>query len=84
MLPFTLESLRFKDVNEYEYEIELKVLARVLKKKRHPRKTSFFNFFSAKKLVWLFIMKEVKPFPDSKMIKLLTVDNLFSPLRYSR
>ena len=83
MLLFTLESLRFKDVNEYEYEIELKVLARVLKKKRHPRKTSF-NFFSAKTLVWLFIMKEVKPFPDSKMIKLLTVDNLFSPLRYSR
>ena len=36
MLLFTLESLRFKDVNEYEYEIELKVLARVLKKKTTP------------------------------------------------
>ena len=32
VLPFTLESLRFKDVNE----IELKVLARVLKKKTTP------------------------------------------------
>ena len=47
MLLFILESLRFEDVNEYEYEIELKVLARVLKKKRHPRKASF-NFFFCK------------------------------------
>ena len=36
----TLESSRFEDENEYEYEIKLKVFARVLKK-RHPGKLHF-------------------------------------------
>ena len=35
-------------------------------------------------LVRLFMLKEVKPSPDSKMITLLTFDNLFLPLRHSR
>ena len=43
-----------------------------------------FKFFSPKKLVRLFILKEVKPSPDSRIIKLLTFDNLFPPLRHSR
>ena len=30
------------------------------------------------------ILKEVKPSPNSKMIKLLTFDNLFPPLRHNR
>ena len=51
VLPFTLESLRFKDVNEYEYEIELKVLARVLKKKNDTPGKLHSTFFSAKKFV---------------------------------
>ena len=42
----------------------------VLKTKRSPRKASFY-FFSPKKLVWLFMLKEVKPSPNGKMIKLL-------------
>ena len=41
-------------------------------------------FFLSTKLVWLFILKEVKPSPDGKMIKLRTFDNLFPPLRHSR
>ena len=45
---------------------------------------SFILLFSPKKLVRLFILKEVKPSPDSKMIKLLTFDNLLPPLRHSR
>ena len=57
-----LESFRFEDDNNYEYdEIKLKVFVRVLKK-RQPGK-----------LVRLFILKEVEPFPDNKMIKLLTL-----------
>ena len=77
------------------------------KKKRSARKASFY-FFSPKKLVRLFILKEVKPSPDGKMIKLLpkeaeelllgiiyktdwyfeilrhlTLDNFFPPLRHS-
>ena len=39
-----------------------------------------FHFFSPKKLVWLFVLKEVKASLDSKMIKLLAFDNLFPPL----
>ena len=57
----------------------LEVFARVLKK-RHPGKPHF-TLFSPKKLVRLFILKEVKPSPESKMIKLLTFDYLFPPRR---
>ena len=39
---------------------------------------------SLKKLVRLFILKEVKPSPDSKMVKLFTFDNYFPPQRHSR
>ena len=58
--------------------MKLKVFARVLKKT--PRKASFY-FFSPKRLVRLFVLEEVKPSPDSKVIKLLTFDNLCPPLR---
>ena len=47
-------------------------------KKKTPRKVSFYSF-SPKKSVRLFILKEVKPSPESKMIKLLNFDNLFPP-----
>ena len=40
------------------------------KKKKTSRKASFY-LFSPNKLVRLFILKDVKPSPDSKMIKLL-------------
>ena len=46
---------------------------------------SFILLFSPKQLVWLlFMLKEVKLSSDSKMIKLLTFDNLFPSLRHSR
>ena len=62
----------------------LRVLSKKKKKKiKTPRKASFY-FFSLKKLVGLFLLKEVKPTSDRKMIKLLTFDNLFPPLRHSR
>ena len=50
--------------------------------KRAPLKTPAWE--ATKKLVRLFILKEVKPFPGSKMIKLLPLDNLFPPPRHSR
>ena len=40
--------------------------------------------FSPEKLTRLILLKEVKPFPDKKMIKLLTFDNLLPPLRHFR
>ena len=44
---------------------------------------SFISLFSLEKLTRLFLAKEVKPFPDRKMIKLLTFgfDNFFPSLR---
>ena len=44
-----METFRFEDKNEKEYEVHLKVLARVLKNKKTPRKASFY-FFSLKKV----------------------------------
>ena len=40
-------------------------------------------FFSLEKLALLSILKEVKPSPDHKMVKLLTFDISFLPLRHS-
>ena len=70
-----LESFRFENDNEYEYEINWPRI--------NPGKL-LYSFSSPKKLVRLIILKEVKPSPESKMIKLLTLVNLFPPLRHSR
>ena len=56
---------------------------RMFSKKLPPDK-AWFYFFSPNKLVRLFILREVKPSPDSKMIKLLTCDILLPPLQHSR
>ena len=41
-------------------------------------------FFFPEKLALLSLLEKVKPFLDHKIIKLLTFDNLFTPLRDSR
>ena len=75
-----LGSFRFKDENvEYQYEIWLKAIARVLKT-RHPGKLHFFFFFFTKKVTTVICTEGVKPSPDGKMIKPLTFDNLFTPM----
>ena len=51
-------------------------------KKWTPRKALLY-FFSLEKLALLSILKEVKPSPDRQMVKLLTFDNSFLPLRHS-
>ena len=70
-----LETFRFKDANDYEYEIWLQVFLCSLKIQT-PRKASFHHF-SLEKLALLPLVKEVAPSPDCKMIKLLTFDNSF-------
>ena len=77
-----LESFRFEDEEECEYEIQLKLFVRVLKK--DTRQASFYFSFPPKKLVRLSILNEVTSSPDDKIIKLLTFNNLFPPLRHSR
>ena len=41
----------------------------------------FIELFLPEKLALLSILKEVEPSPNCKMLKLLTFDNLFPPLR---
>ena len=60
---------------------DLKFFSCILKLKT-PRKASFFHF-SQEKLRRLPLVIEVTPSPDHKMIKLLTFDNWFLPLRHS-
>ena len=48
-----------------------------------PRK-ALMNFFLPERLERLFSLKDVKPFPDRKMIKLLTFNTLFPSLRHTR
>ena len=57
------------------------VLSRILKK--YPE-SFIVLFIQQKKVSTAILLKEVKPSPDRKMIKLLTFDNLFLPLRHSR
>ena len=57
---------------------------RVLSKKKIDTPEFFIVLFSAEKLALLSLLKEVEPSPDCKMLKLLTFDNLFPPLRHSR
>ena len=68
-------------MNFYEFRdtAPLRFLCVFSKKKKTPQKASFY-FFSPKRLGRLFTLKKVKPSLDSKMIKLLTFDNLFPPL----
>ena len=40
------------------------------------------SMLSSEKLSRLFLLKEVKPSPDGKMIKLLIFNSLFPSLRY--
>ena len=73
---WSLETFRFKDDDEddYENEIWLKVFLAYSQIKDTP----------LEKLALLPLVKEVTPSPDRKMIKLPTFDNSFLPLRHSR
>ena len=55
----------------------------VFSKSRYPGNLPC-TFDPPEKLALLSLLKKVKPSPDSKMIKLLTFDNSFPPLRHSR
>ena len=76
-----IERFRFKDDDDYEYEIWLEVF-RTFLKYRLPGKLHF-TIFSLEKLALLPLVKKATPSPDRKVIKLLTFDNLFPPLRHS-
>ena len=45
-------------------------------------KESFVLLFSPGKVNTVILMKEGKPIPEHKMLKLQTLDNLFPPLRH--
>ena len=77
-------TFRFEDENEYEYEIQLNFFSPILEKIDAPKSLIVPFFFSLENIALLYLLKEVKPSVDRKMIKLLTFDNLFPPLRHSR
>ena len=52
-----IESFRFKEDNDYEYEIQLKVFSRVVEK-YSTREASLYNF-RPEKLVRLFLLEKV-------------------------
>ena len=84
VLDLILESFRFEDSRKRVRVRNLtKSFCACSQKKRHPRRLHF-TFISPKKLVRLFILKGLKPSPDSRMMKFLTFDNLFPPQRHSR
>ena len=70
----TADTLRIEDDNDYEYEIGLKFFC-VLE--------SLIVLFLTKELAMLSLWKKVGPSPDCKMMKLLTLDELFPPLQHS-
>ena len=72
-----LESFRFEDENYYETTMSKKLNLKF----RQTRKLHCTFFFSRKVSTVIYI-EEVKPSLDRKMIKLLTFDNSFPPLRH--
>ena len=48
----------------------------------YPSHTLYF--FSPEKLALLSLLKKVETSPNYKIVKLITFDNLFPPLRHSR
>ena len=79
MFPALIERFRFEDENEYETVRDLTKSFFAFFFLKTARKLHFNFNFSPKTLVRLFILKEVKPSLDRKMIKLLIFDNLFPP-----
>ena len=57
---------------------------RALSPPRHSCSPCVIVVFSPQKLVHLFLLREVDPFPDCNIIKFLTFNNLFSPLWHCR
>lgn len=70
----TADTLRIENDNDYEYEIGLKFFC-VLE--------SLIVLFLTKELAMLSLWKKVDPSPECKMMKLLTLDELFPPLQHS-
>ena len=75
-----LEIFRFDDENACETRFNFNFF--VYSQKIHTPE-SFIVLFSSEKSARFFLLKEVKPSPDRKMVKLPTFENLFLPLRHS-
>ena len=80
MVVWKLEIFRFDDENACETRFNFNLF--VYSQKIHTPE-SFIVLFSPEKSARFFLLKEVKPSSDRKMVKLLTFENLFLPLRHS-
>ena len=75
-----LEIFRFDDEDACEMRFNFNFF---MYSQKIDTSESFIVLFSPEKSARLFFLKEVKPSPDRKMVKLLTFENLFLPLRHS-
>ena len=80
MVVWKLEIFRFDDENACETRFNFNFF--VYSQKIHTPE-SFIVLFHQKSQHGFFLLKEVKPSPDRKMVKLPTFENLFLPLRHS-
>ena len=69
------EILRFEDEGEFSF---------FAYSKKIDTPENSIVLFSSEKLARSFLLKEVKPFFDHKIIKFLTADTLFPPVRHFR
>ena len=70
-----LKDSKTRTTTKMRFDIQLFVYSQ---KNRYHGKLHCSLFFSPEKLTRWFLLKEVKPSPDRKMIKLLTFDSLVS------
>ena len=75
------ETFKFNDEKDWEYEIWLKGFSRILK--QQTLRKLHCTFESKEKLSLLFLLKEVKPSTDRKMINFQTFDNLAATMTFS-
>ena len=76
-LILTWHSFKKREIFRLKDEIWLNFFfCMIFSKNIHPRKLHF-SFLSPEKLAHLCLLKDFKPSPNCKMIKLLTFDNLF-------
>ena len=78
-----LETFRFEDQNEHKYETSLAVFSAIVIK-IDTKECFVVLHFKPGKLALLSLSEEVKPSSDRKKITLLTIDNSFPSLQYSR
>lgn len=76
----TIKTFRFEDEETVQTRFDLKFFRVQLVVSKNSHLSKLHCTFLSENLEVLSLLKEVKPFPDRKKIKLLTFDNLLPSL----